>query len=521
MTSGPKTESSSIQLTNLQVRLTDRTLLEATNQSIPDGRLTVIVGASGAGKSVLLRVLAGLQPKDSAEIQWNGAITDQSGEPLRHVGIVFQNFALFDELSARENVQFAIDHRSDSASVPEMSAKQWLSELGVPERTRVSAMSGGQKQRLAIARTLAADPQVILYDEPTSGLDAASGQRVAELIRRVQTDHGRTSIIVTHDYETLIPIADHVLLFDSNQRALIEIPESEWESVADRIASPVVSSESPIGKPQAISKPLVNSVLQFCESTTDAIIAAMRLPLDSILRPPAGRWSAKFLLHYLRLIAGPSAWVYLILAGIIVGFSATFFTFRYLPMSLYTKPLLIEDLLASIGFVLYRILVPVMATILIAARCGAAVVADVGVKKYGAQFDSMKGFGIRPTDYLLSPIVFAFIIATPVLEWICFTSAKWTSLLAFVTAHPGASPYFWQLHFESGIAVQASGPLPGVGWILLKNLLCGIGIAAISYYRGAAEKHSTRDVSDSITSTILWTTLLVLSVHFLVAFAEF
>ena len=80
MTSGPKTESSSIQLTNLQVRLTDRTLLEATNQSIPDGRLTVIVGASGAGKSVLLRVLAGLQPKDSAEIQWDGAITDQSGE---------------------------------------------------------------------------------------------------------------------------------------------------------------------------------------------------------------------------------------------------------------------------------------------------------------------------------------------------------------------------------------------------------------------------------------------------------
>ena len=86
---------------------------------------------------------------------------------------------------------------------------------------------------------------------------------------------------------------------------------------------------------------------------------------------------------------------------------------NFLPFSLYTQPLLIDELLSSVGFALYRILVPVLATVLIAARCGAAVAADVGVKRYGGQVDAMQTLGFQPHKYLLVPIVFAFIIATP------------------------------------------------------------------------------------------------------------
>ena len=159
------------------------------------------------------------------------------------IGIVFQQFALFDELSPTENVQFALDHRNDrTIGLPANQSRQWLEELGVPAKTPVAALSGGQKQRLAIARTLAANPDIILYDEPTSGLDAASGGKVAELIRHTHDTYHRTSIIVTHDYETLIPIADEVLLLDSETRLLVPVPRQNWPQIPTRMR-PVQLSE--------------------------------------------------------------------------------------------------------------------------------------------------------------------------------------------------------------------------------------------------------------------------------------
>ena len=162
---------------------------------------------------------------------------------------------------------------------------------------------------------------------------------------------------------------------------------------------------------------------------------------------PRLRWGGRFFAHYLRLVGGVSAWIYLILAGLIIGFTATYFTFKFLPFRLYTQPLLIDELLASIGFALYRFLVPVLATILIAARCGAAVAADVGVKQYGGQVDALRTLGVKPKAYLLVPIVLAFIVATPMLEWLAYSSARLISLATFHATHPAIGPYFWEQHF--------------------------------------------------------------------------
>ncbi|WP_417730185.1 ABC transporter permease [Rosistilla oblonga] len=515
--------SAALELHELQVRAGSRTLLEPTSTTLPAGKITVVVGGSGAGKSVVLRILAGLIPRHDAAIQWSGSITGSQGKPLRRVGIVFQQFALFDELSPLMNVQFAIDHRRDRSQPPEQSAQQWLDELRVPTRTPVAALSGGQKQRLAIARTLAADPEVVLYDEPTSGLDAASGRQVASLIRRTQQTHGRTSVVVTHDYETLLPIADHVLLLDSERRQLVAVDPSDWKSIPERM-QPVATEP-----PTATEPPRLQSLIDisrrgafdFLDASGAAIVAAVRLPWDAIPRLPRVQWGLRFLTHYLNLVAGPSAWIYLIMAGLIVGFAGTHFTFRYLPFSVYTKPLLIEDLLAAIGFALYRILVPVMATILIAARCGAAVAADVGVKRYGSQVDALQTLGVRPTAYLLVPIIAAFVIGTPLLEWVGFQTAQWISMLTFAINHPQINASFWQVHFHSQLRIEGGWFATGAQWVLLKNVACGIGIAAIAYYRGMRPKQSAGDVSDSITATVLWTTLFVLLVHFVVAFLEF
>jgi ABC-type transporter Mla maintaining outer membrane lipid asymmetry ATPase subunit MlaF len=524
--------SPSLCLNNVHVQAGGRVLLTDTTVQVAAGKITVIVGGSGAGKSVLVRVLAGLLPHDGDVISWNGQIgTRNSGDDDstatlnrdQRVGIVFQQFALFDELSPTANVQFAIDHRTNRKTKPLQSAKAWLDELGVPAGTPISGLSGGQKQRLAIARTLAADPDVILYDEPTSGLDAASGRKVADLIRQTQTNHGRTSIVVTHDYETLLPIADEVLLLDSAEKTLVVVPKEDWDEIPDRMQAVALETRksNPVSARSEVTKTVLKTTDHFFSATGATLVAAARLPWDALPIVPRVKWGLRFLLHYLRLVGGPSAWFYLALAGIIVGFTGTYFTFRFLPFRLYTQPLLIDELLSSIGFALYRILVPVLATVLIAARCGAAVAADVGVKRYGGQVDALQTLGVRPQSYLLVPIVLAFLIAAPCLEWLAFTAAKWVSLFTFSVSHQEIGPYFWQQHFYRNLYQSESMLFDGWGWVLLKNLACGVGTAAIGYYRGIAPKNSASDVSHAITSTVLWTTLYVLVVHFIVALLEF
>ena len=146
-----------------------------------------------------------------------------------------------------------------------------------------------------------------------------------------------------------------------------------------------------------------------------------------------------------------SASIYLIVAGLIAGFTTTYFTFRFLPFRVYTQPLLIDELLSAIGFALYRVLVPVLATVLIAARCGAAVAADVGVKRYSGSVDAMRTFGIAPRMYLLIPIVASMIVAVPWLEWLAFESARLISAVTFKITHPEVGDFFWRQHFDRQI----------------------------------------------------------------------
>jgi ABC-type transporter Mla maintaining outer membrane lipid asymmetry permease subunit MlaE len=226
-------------------------------------------------------------------------------------------------------------------------------------------------------------------------------------------------------------------------------------------------------------------------------------------------------LHYLRSVAGPSAWLYIAVAGAIIGFVATYFTFRFLPRANYTKPLVIEDLLLSMGFALYRILVPILTTILIAARCGAAVASDVGGKRYGRQIDALKTLGVVPERYLLTAILYAFVLGTPLLVAIGYASAAITSLIVFTATHPDRGPWFWRLYFHRELVVPDQLLYAGTYWLLAKITTCAAGIAVIAYSRGVQPKDSSRAVSQGVTSTILWSTLYVLAVHFVFAFLEF
>jgi ABC-type transporter Mla maintaining outer membrane lipid asymmetry permease subunit MlaE len=397
--------------------------------------------------------------------------------------------------------------------------------LHVPTDRAVSKLSGGQKQRLAIARTLAAHPDILLYDEPTSGLDAWAARNVAELIRDTQSRFGITSIVVTHDYASWLEVADYVFILDQSTRNLVALENRSPENVIGRIdagvkhLAPTAQSVATEGtNRQPTSLEVIGNGLEWIGRLTFGLLT---VPWHLLPRWKNWFWGTRFLAHYLSLVAGYSAWFYLAIAGLITGFVSTYFTFRYLPYEIYTKPLLMEELLSTIGFALYRVLVPVLATILVAARCGAAVSADIGGKKYGGQIDALKTLDVAPVQYLYTPILIAFLVGTPLLTEIAFLVAKVASLAVFASTHPQLGPDYWDFHFHRRISSNESIFYVGFKWLMTKTLLCGLLVGWVAYLCGNFSKSSSRDVSRSITSTVLWATLAVLIVHFLIAFWEF
>lgn len=523
--------ATAVEVRRLTLQAGGRVLLEEAQAHFAPGEITLIVGPSGAGKSLLLRTLAGLlddKPGLAArgEILLDGSEVLASGKAAGRIGVVFQSFALFDELSPLDNVRFALAHRADKRpSGDRRSAEAWLAELGVPSDVRTASLSGGQRQRLAIARTLAYDPPVILYDEPTSGLDAPTAARVARLIQATHTAHRKTSIIVTHDDRSLVPIADRVFLLDTRSRQLREIPREAWDRIGAEVEAlqTVIADAPPAPRPPRFSRWLTATLRclgDFFEGATRFCEQVLLLPLRLVPRMRSPAWGARLFLHYLRLVADPSAWLYIGVAGCIAGFVSTYFTFRFLPYRQFTEPLIEEELLQALGFMTYRIFVPVLATVLIAARCGAAVASDVGGKVYGQQFDALRGFHAPPARYLATNIVYAFLLGTLWLVAIGFLAAEITSLVVFTTTHPHQGPFFWDSNFFREL--RAPGQLyKGTGWLVLKLLCCAAGMGVIAYDRGSRPKYSTGDVSAGITSTVLWATLHVLVVHLVFALFEF
>ncbi len=522
-----------VELQGLTISVNDRVLLDGASARFEPGNVTLIVGCSGVGKSLLLQAIAGLLDRSNREVCVSGRILLHDEDVVRSrrnhsVGVIFQSGALFDELSPIDNVRFAREHRprSRSRAGETTTPAALLKELNVPPEVRTTALSGGQQQRLAVARTLAFNPEVILYDEPTSGLDVATSGQVAALIQRTHANHPQTSIIVTHDYQTLPRIADEIYLLDADTKSLRWIDQDSWHRLGEFLNQPALAQQRL--KPEGPGKRATDWIKQGCEQIGGFLVGTSRAFEETLLFPirllplwKSPKWGLRYMLHYLNLVAGVSAWVYIAIAGLIIGFVATHFTFRFLPYANYTEPLLIEDLLTSMGFALYRILVPILATILIAARCGAAVASDVGGKTYGRQMDALRSLGANPKQYLLTGILYAFLLGTPLLVGIGFLTAKITSLIVFTATHPHYGPSFWQLHFHRELLVPGSSVYHGTAWLLAKVLVCAAGIASIAYHRGAQPKQSSRDVSTGITSAILWSTLYVLVVHFVFTFLEF
>ena len=572
--------SASIRIQNLSVSIGGRQLIANASLTIPHGELVVLVGISGGGKSTLLRVLAGLEPQKGSDrsIEWSGEIHLEPHHPSTHIGLVFQQPALLDEWTVIQNVQLAIDHASllkkkdaienDKPLVEVRSdAKAWLERLQVPTGVRISRLSGGQRQRLSLAQTLASEPAVIIYDEPTTGLDLTTATEVASLIREIQSERKVTSIVVTHDYESFLPVADRVLLLDSDAKTIRELKNIDTDGLLKNIdtdglreilfdqfhkrklatssqaASDSITTRS-VSEGQQVTTRSVSEGQHFTtrsvsDITTRSVSEGQQLAynvtvgagkiVDATIgqgfallpRWPSRTWGLRFLMHYGRLVSGGTAMIYLGVSGAIIGFVATYFSLRFMPYKVYTQPLLLEEMLGAIGFSLARILIPILTTILIASRCAAAVSADLGAKKYGGQLESMSMLRIHPRLYLQTAVLWSFLAGTLILNTLAFAAAKLASLTVFLSMYPDLGSAYWKLHFYRATYEGSSIFHNGIEWTMLKLLLSGAGISSITYHLALRAKLSTTEISRSITTTILWCTLWVLMIHLIIALFEF
>jgi phospholipid/cholesterol/gamma-HCH transport system ATP-binding protein len=229
-----------ITFSHVSISFDDRSVLEDVSFSVDRGQTLCILGRSGVGKSVALRMLMGFLKPDSGSIYVEGQdITHLDEEGLRairkRVTMVFQNGALFDSLSVRENVAFPLRERS---SLDEDQLEQIVDRLiglvGAEDVVDVlpASLSTGRKRAVAIARALAAQPEVVLYDEPTTMVDPLIALRLGNLIQRLKRQLGFTSIVVTHDTRFAERLADNVLFLHQG-RALYFGPLSAFLASAD------------------------------------------------------------------------------------------------------------------------------------------------------------------------------------------------------------------------------------------------------------------------------------------------
>lgn len=209
-----------IKVRKLKIAFGEKVVLNEIDFDIYEGETLAVIGPSGTGKSTVMKVLTGLLRPTSGSVviggQETSAYSEDEWDKLRtHMGVVFQYSALFDFLSVGENVAFGL-RRHTNLSDEEITKKvrELLELVGLPgtENMLPSELSGGMKKRVGLARALAMQPKIVFYDEPTSGLDPVMTMTISRLIRKTQQQLGVTSLLVTHDMESVFYTADRIAM---------------------------------------------------------------------------------------------------------------------------------------------------------------------------------------------------------------------------------------------------------------------------------------------------------------------
>lgn len=225
-----------IEIKNIRKRFGDRTVIDDVSGRFEDSNNSLIIGASGTGKSVLLKCIVGLIKPDEGDVFFDGRSLYHSSPKevkniRREMGMLFQGGALFDSLSVEENVRFPMDMMSYETPMNERKDRVMhsLERVGLEAaaKKRPAELSGGMRKRVGIARAIVMNPKYLFCDEPNSGLDPMTSIKIDELISEITDEYKMTTLVVTHDMNSVMGIGEYILFLHQGKK--------EWEGDRESI----------------------------------------------------------------------------------------------------------------------------------------------------------------------------------------------------------------------------------------------------------------------------------------------
>jgi len=474
-------------------------LVQDATFTLGEGKVVLLVGPSGSGKSTIIKLLSGLLESNTRPWGVKGTVTlegktyDLSRERCDIGGLVFQNYALFDDLTASENLRIALDH----AESTDPKVMEYLLDLltDIDPHQTIASCSGGQRQRLAIVRTLLANRPLLLFDEPNSGLDPYTAQRLGVLIHDLCRQMGRPALIVAHHVDDLLPLADAVYLLDSQTKTLRTLPIDREAVDAALLAVGEATAEietSPVENASTISE-----------------------QWHKRLQVSAGqKWFFRYLHEYFWILwASPLMLIYTFSGAAIVGFVALWFGFNYELLGDAIRSFIHDESLAGIGFVESYIGVPLIACILMVARNNAIIAADLGNRVLSAQFLAMRNLHIPGRRYLTMAILLNMVVGGLVLVAASLVVAGWTSFITWRFLFQDQPFELWQESFFHVLLRDSASTWRNLSWVVLKVFLSAACGAWLAIRAGLSRKHSVISVNYAIARSIVMGVTVTLLIH--------
>ena len=286
----------SIEATNIRKSYGEFEALKGVSLRIESGELVALLGPSGSGKTTLLRIIAGLEVPDSGTIRLNEEDATTATASQRHVGFVFQHYALFRHLTVFENIAFGLRLRPSATRPPEVQLRSRVNELlqliqldWLGSRYP-NQLSGGQRQRVALARALAVEPRVLLLDEPFGALDAKVRKELRRWLRRLHDELHIASVFVTHDQEEALEVADRVAIMNHGRIEQVGTPLEVYDNPANAFVYQFIGdvnlfqqrsepANPPAGispSPAAFVRPHELDLSRHTNGRSDAVVATVR-----------------------------------------------------------------------------------------------------------------------------------------------------------------------------------------------------------------------------------------------------
>ncbi|MBD9666773.1 putative spermidine/putrescine transport system ATP-binding protein [Variovorax paradoxus] len=268
--------------------------LHEVSLDVRTGELVAVIGPSGSGKSTLLKLVSGLETGHTGRIALDGEDMSRTPVHQRHIGMVFQSYALFPHLSVLDNVAYGLKLRKVAAVERRKRAQELLDVVGLGEYAQraVAQLSGGQQQRVALARALAIDPRALLLDEPLSALDASVRGHLRDQIRSIQQRFDATTLLVTHDQEEALVMADRVAMLKDGRLLQIATPREIYENPASRAVAEFVGLSTilpaKVGAPDRLDLGFAELAAPTGSRTAGSAVHVLVRPEHIQADPPAG-----------------------------------------------------------------------------------------------------------------------------------------------------------------------------------------------------------------------------------------